>query len=524
MANRSDVKELQETAHVNECFVCKKKCFTTCSRCGEFYCSKHCQNVDWREHKYYCFEMPELTVQSSACSDYRFNSGPKFQSDNRRVVQNLRNGVNHSEEMASFEDADYCPNSVKSVWAPQPAAFNFGHYPKNNDDVIITHVRHANSFYIRTCASENDYKKNAKDFDDYGRDGMQLRSLPRKNDIVLVRHSEKYHRAIVLNDDVGKDGEIEVALIDIGRKIATFFRKMRELSDELRNRRRYNFVVTLGQIPFGVMPFEFKKLRELVNNRTVFKIQFDGYDWKYAEEIKLLEKESGLPIERFILRNGSIQYGYSKLVDVHSRLRLEESIRDKPINHTAGRDTVLTTRNIEKPIKKPITFVDLATEILPDVAELVVLDNSTIASGFVCAVAMNNVAKLEELHHKINEYGNRVHEVHTPRQHELCLVKFEGEWNRAVYADSKFLFIDWGNTEDIDKCDVRRFPKELKDPCYTFACNIQGADCQLADDPAKIQRLKELLEIQSDHPDCRCLKVGLMEYDVIFPKLFHFFD
>lgn len=541
MANRSGYRELQQNEQASECYVCKKKCYSTCSRCGQFYCSKQCQINDWRDqHRYYCFEMPKLSIKSSPYSDDHFSDCPKFHSDNRKMVQMLRSGEHvHEMQSKSSEAADR--QSVKSAWTPQFAVFKFGPFPKYNDDVIIIHIRHANSFYIRTCSSDRQYRKNMKDFDDYGADGTSLPSFPRKNDVVLVRHNLKFHRAIVLHDVGNDEEEIEVALVDIGKKITTFFRKMRQLSDELRSRKRYNFIVTLDYVSHGIMPLPFKRLREFVSNRIVFKIQFDGIDWKSAKKIKLLEKDSGLAIERLIFRNESIHWNEHDLkFDKNPKLMGvgRSASSGKAINNDAEREAVSTANNATKPIhslntveelqrsEKPISFVNLATETLPDVAELIILDNTTVAEGFVCAVASKSILKLHELHNKINEYGNRNHEVYAPKPYELCIVKFEEEWNRAIYCESKFLFIDWGNMEVIDERDVRRFPKELNDPCYTFACNIHGAGQELADDPAKIERLKKLLEIQSEHPDCICVSVdgALMEYNVKFPKLLNFFD
>ncbi|KAG4066589.1 hypothetical protein HA402_007225 [Bradysia odoriphaga] len=539
MATRSGDKELERKGHENECFVCKKECYNTCSRCGEFYCSKQCQTVDWREHKYYCFEMPELIMKSTPFNGQQSNDSPKFQSNNRRMVQNLRSdrselvqsrSSENSPRLAESRDSERTENA-ESLRSSQPAVFNFACCPKNNDDVVITHVRHANVFYIRTCSSEKEYKKNAKAFDDYGRKGIKLPSLPQKNDVVLVLFDGKFLRALVLN--VESEDKIEVGLVDTGRKVNKSFRDMRQLSDELKSRERYNFIVTLHHIPKKVRPIEFRKLFEFLENETVFKIQFEGNDCKSAKELKLLEKDSGLPIETLVLENHPNQFnGNDSSVDkndtsveIDSGLPRETlTVRDEPNNRVAAVET--THRNVHSTnaTEEPISFNDLATETLPEVAELIILDNSSIRLGHVSAIATHKVSFLDALHNKVNEFGNVIHEVYEPEPDELCLVKFEGEWYRAMNCGSKFLLIDWGNMEDVDRRDIRRFPQELNDPCYTFVCIIQGAIHKLAED--QIEQLKQLLEIQSEHPGCSCVKVEgeLMEYNVKFPKLSNIFD
>ncbi|XP_037038977.1 tudor domain-containing 6-like [Bradysia coprophila] len=554
MANRSGDKELQRNGHTNECFVCKKSCENTCSRCGEFYCSKQCQTVDWREHKYYCFEMPELIIKSSPANGHHFNNSPKFQSENRRVLQNLRRGdfrpehSNQSENTTAVESQQsqrtHAKRDEESAPTAQPVVFNFGDYPKNNDDVVITHVRHANSFYIRTCCTDNQYQKNAKDFDDYGRRGVKLTSIPQRNDAVLVRHDGKFHRAIVLQVE-GEDN-VEIALADTGRKIHKPVHDMRQITDELKSRERYNFIVTLTHMPKKLNPAEFRKLREFVNNQTVFKVQFDGDDWKSAQKFKLLMNDSGLPMEAFVLGNEPSQFNgndskddkNTKPVKTDSGL-VETSIRDEPNNGPAALETTSIATNVEEPMhspntpgteevnksNQPILFKHLATETLPDVAGLMIFDNSSVHLGYVSAVATKSIENLYVLHNKVNEYGSLIHEVYEPELDELCLVKFEDEWYRAIKCETKFWFIDWGNMEDIDSCNIRRFPEDLKDPCHTFVCHVHGLTSEMALDEGKIEQLKVLLENQSQHPDCVCVKVEheLMEYNVKFPILSNFF-
>ncbi|KAG4071928.1 hypothetical protein HA402_006089 [Bradysia odoriphaga] len=497
--------------------------------------------------------MPELIMKSSPANGHHFNNSPKFQSENRRMVQNLRRGDFRSEhsnpsentpaESRQCERPQALQRAEESVRTTQPVVFNFGDFPRNNDEVVLTHVRHANSFYIRTCCSDNNYKKNAKDFDDYGRKGMKLTSLPQRNDAVLVRHDGKYHRAIVLK--VEAEDNIEIALADTGRKIHKAVHDMRQITDELKSRKRYNFIVTLDHMPKKLNPAEFRKLREFVTNQTVFKVQFDGDDWKSAQKFKLLMKDGGLPMEEFVLGNEPSQLNgndskddtNTKPEEIDSGL-VETSISDEPNNGTVPLETASVSTNIEEAIhspnttgteevnksNQPILLKDLATETLPDVAGLMVFDNSSVHLGYVSAVATKSIENLYVLHNKVNECGNLIHDVYEPELDELCLVKFEDEWYRAIKCETKYWFIDWGNMEDIDKCNVRRFPEELKDPCYTFVCHIHGFTLEMASDEAKIEQLKELLENQSQHLDCKCVKFGdeLMEYNVKFPILSNF--
>lgn len=552
MANRIGDKKSQQNGHANQCFVCKKICYNTCSRCGEFYCSKQCQTDDWREHKYYCFEMPDLVIKSPASNGHQFNHSPKFQSDNRRIVQNLRRGEQLQSNPSDVSPRNESRQSERSqnTQPTQSTAFNFADYPKHGDDVVLTHVRRANSFYIRACCFENEYMRNVNDFDEYGKRASRLRSLPpRKNDIVLVRYDGKYQRAVVLNDDESEE-KIEVALADTGRKIHKASHDMREISDELKSRKRYNFIVTLDHMPNKLKPEDFNKLLEFVKSQTVFKIQFDGGDWKCAKNFDLLRKDSGLTMEQSVLGNKSIHVNgndsgsdkNAKPVEVSSELETPTVVTSSSGDDTAEVESASVTRNIEMPTNSrnvagvvakshhPITFEDLATETLPGVTELIIVENNTINQRYVSAVANKDFGKLSDLLDKVNECGSKIDEIYEPDNDELCLVYVEDEWYRAVRCESKYLLIDFGSIVEVDKSNIRRFPEELNDPCYTFACYVDGLmDVDgwpaIVNDKEKVEQLKKLLTTKEKHPDCVCVKYGneLMEYKVKFPRLKNFF-
>lgn len=525
MANGGGNKEIRRNP--NECFVCKKTCYNTCSRCGEYYCSKQCQSIDWQNHKYYCFEMPELIMRSNAQPS---DNSPKFQSPNHRqgfeqVQSNsLEPPAADSQRTQNAHKRD--EDSIRSP--PQPLVFNFAGYPENNEDVVITHVRSACIFYIRPCASNSEYRKNAKDFDDYGTRSKELECLPQRNDVILVKYDGLFHRAVVINVDSKE--KIEVGLADIGRNVTKSMNDMRQISDELRNRLQYNFMVILHEMPKKLEPVSFKKLFEFLNDQIVFKIQFDGNDWKSSVKYKLLERDSGLPIERFICGTESNR------IEKASEPVDKSTLNDAPTHSSAAVKPASVASNIEKLVHSPNGAEDLskshqplkelATETLPEVATLVILDNSSIRLKYVSAVEEENFPKLGDLYDRVMKYGNSSNEIFEPEVDDLCLVKFGSDWYRAINCGSKFWLIDWGNMEKIDPSNVRRLPDELKGPCYTFLCNIDVPVHKLANNPSKMEELNKLLRVKSVHPNCRCVKVEgeLMDYDVSFPVLLNFFD
>lgn len=528
MANRrSGNADVQRNGHGNECFVCKKSCNYTCSRCGEFYCSKQCQSVNWSEHKYYCFEMPELIMISQPQNGQQIGRNSIPHSNNKlnkspqnEYRKNDRRGGERDQPHSRKETARSANNSPPPTQSK--SVFTFADPPKNNDDVVLTFVRFANSFYIRSCSNDSEFTQNAKDFDQWGQSAAKLVSLPQKNDVILVKNEGKFQRAVVLQ--AHSHNEVEIALADTGRKIHKTVDDMRQLSDELKNRRRHNFIVTLDHLPKNLPNELFVKLFDFVRSKTVFKLQFDGDDWITATNFKLLEKRNGLPIEVAVgaeTNNDSAKNGGaaknkgaamnnipSTTLPASITQNVEEPISSPIVMEKKTNETNESNRPKETELLTPkqLTLQDLSTESLPDVADLIITDNTAIESGYVSAILHKNISKLTDLHNKVEEYGNADDNIYIPRPEELCLVRWgEGdvkEWYRAINYQSKYLLIDWGPLQDIDDHEIRRFPAQLNDPCYTFSCFIEG----FTKDRLEDFRISLEVDLETIHSKCVCVK------------------
>lgn len=480
--------EMPRNGDTNKCNVCKKVCNKTCSRCGEFYCSKNCQSIDWRDHKYVCFEMPELIVRSTTPNVQQNRNQSNFTSDNRNVFPNNQNGFNENGQSPTMSAE------------PKQKTFNFADAPKNNDDVTLTWIGNANTFYIRACEHDDEYLKNSKDFDHYGRNGKKLSSLPQRCDIVLARYDGLFVRAVVLK--VESEDKIQVAFADVGRKLFKKIHDLRQLSDNLISRNRHNFKINLNTLPNIIDEHSFSKLLSFVSDKIVFTLQFNGNDWDSATDFNLLRKDCGSPI--LMLLGGEANNIAAKKTTVSEVHIPEAPMEENPIEPK------------EKLISpKTISLRDLTTETLPEVADLTILDDSSIATGCVTVILTKNIKKQSDLHEKINECFDKIAEEYEPQPDELCLVKFEDEWYRAVYYSPLFCLIDYCSMVDIDRHDIRKYPEELTDPCYVFFGNIQGFSSALLD------QLNKVLKPGSKHLSCLCSKVTdePNEYNVTFPSV-----
>lgn len=519
-----------------------------CGRCRELYCSQECQRNDWREHKYYCFAMPGLVTL------------PSLNGQADRIVQNGTNGREHRNERDGREQSNQLSHQQCSAVNTSVASnasdastsppWTFCDPPSNGDDVVLTSVKSANVYYIRSCRNNNEYKMCADEFDRHGRNALRLIAVPQKNDIVLVRHNGIYHRAVVLSSN-NTDADIKIALVDLGRKVQKRIHDMREMSEELKRRTRHNYILALEHVPSKMEASLFKKITTFVEKETVFTLRFDGDDWATAKNVKLFEKGTGTPIEVLIgvetnhvsTKNTVEQQpskGPSSNTSVARTQRSEEPSsttsaipnrgRDEPINSSAPAPNKKVEPIISSPTPsssnnevispKKLTLADLTSSNveLPNLVDLMITDSTTIEGGYVSAIEKKNAQQFHELHSKVQKYGERSREVYECNSNELCLVKWEGEWYRAASFDSQFLLIDWGACTTIERNDVRQYPEELTDKSCLLTCNLIGFSPER--DGKYMEAIKELLSDLSEHRNCECERADdAGEYNVRFPAI-----
>lgn len=404
-------------------------------------------------------------------------------SPSRNGQQNRKDSKNNNAAREQLKSNKENAQSVLSLTSSvNRTVFVFSDPPQNNDDVIVTHIRSANSYYIRAYNNNDEYMRNANDFDQAGKNGKRLLSTPQRDDLVLVKNKGKFLRGCVLC--VKSENFITVALADIGEIIHTSVYQMRRLSDDLKSRKRYNFKVTLDHIP-TIMNHGF------VRNQTIFTLQFDGDNWNSGTNYRLLVKDNGVNV------------GHS-------------------MTNGITNDTPSLTENTEVPSicsgqskKTKFTLQDMYTQKLPNIVDLIIIDNANIAMGYVRAIAAKDQSKYFALL-EVQTYGDSTGEIHTPEPDEICLVKSEdNEWNRAVQYQFKYLLIDWGDLVDIADHNIRRLPAELSEPCVTFTCCIEGFTKERLDD------IEKLLQLNSKQPNCVCIKnlEKPQEYFVTFPAV-----
>lgn len=480
---------------LGNCIRCSKPANKVCQRCEDFYCSFECQKKDWQKHRYICFQMPKLvppnsnnigvklpettpnltTASKSQPENVSQNcqNQPQVKGDPRRQV-NQKSQANAVNANAPQNNQPQTPANgpQKKPEDPAPKAPEPKPKPtiKNTDPpasgstVAITTISKSNLVYIRSLAPNDniEYIKILNIVNTQAKKCPVIEKLPERGDILVSDFQDTgYYRVLVVN--VTNKDKIAVAYIDFGNVEEKKLSELRALPDEAYDCARYAIPVILKDVK------DFQANEEILAYLNSFadasgkelKISYDNI----AEGVELID------------------------------LATNENINRK----------VLEMQKVEVPQDDdtPVMNSDIEMRLLPDGENVpvYVFDNSFLQTGCISCIHESDVLKLEGFNKQIQEYAEKTTETYTPREQELCLVKYEedGVWYRAecieVVGDGhpSVLFIDYGNVTLAKIENIRKFPKEFAYPCFTSSCLIQGLPEEL-DDKA-VQKLTELIPI-----------------------------
>lgn len=294
---------------------------------------------------------------------------------------------------------------------------------------------------------------------------------------------ENYYRAIVTKI---QDNEIVISYIDFGNTEVTNIKKLKILSDNLKQLRSCTTKIVLKDVPIDI-PMT-KEVSDYLNYLTGTEVPllctFDGVPSKDGVYLKL---HNGENVNKVI----------SELL-VPTSKKFEE---DKTC-YMAG----------------DLSTIDLGN--IGDIVEALVL--YPIDDGYKYAICpldydlMTHVFDI--MPKKMTEYCE-ANDYYIPRDTELCLAFYDGGWYRAICISRSYtpttsavFFVDFGNTEFIDHKDIRLMPKDFMSP-YALAniCNI--INVAAINDNGQYsteieERIKELVV-----PD-NCIKIKIVDHDL----------
>ncbi|XP_022209494.2 uncharacterized protein LOC111065570 [Drosophila obscura] len=323
----------------NHCVLCAVVAERVCQRCGDFYCSKECQIMDWQRHRYICFPMPALVMPRAfsilQCQEEELalDIASVSKADSIKVAaaapipgnSNSSNKVSSSTstasscsttptiggiaaQMAAADSKISNPSrspSTSSVLSNNTASIKMKNkittlptvvIPPSNSVVIISGFRSANRCFLRSESADQAYSQVCEKVNALGNEMPKVKNL-RIHGFVLALHNGAFQRAKVLQIRPNKIASL--LFVDQGIVKLREVESMREISDELLALPSFCFLVQLK----GVANYA------ISNDILAFLSQFDGE--KFIMHHDSFSKNNTITVELF---NVKTQKSLSEMV------------------------------------------------------------------------------------------------------------------------------------------------------------------------------------------------------------------
>ncbi|XP_001358746.3 uncharacterized protein Veneno [Drosophila pseudoobscura] len=306
------------------CVLCAVVAERVCQRCGDFYCSKECQIMDWQRHRYICFPMPALVMpeafsilQSQEELSMDIASVSKAGSIKASAAP-MPNDASINDKVSSTSSCSSTPTisgvaakkaaaDTKNIPTPSTDSIKTKNkttslptvvIPATNSVVIISGFRSANRCLVRSVSADQAYSQVCEKVNALGNEMPRVKN-PRIHGFVLALHNGAFQRAKVLQTRPDKSAKL--LFVDQGITKIRNFDSMREISDEILALPSFCFLVQLKDV----------HNYSITNDILDFLSQFDG--------------------EKCIMQYDSVS-NYNKilveLVNVKTQKSLNETVRE----------------------------------------------------------------------------------------------------------------------------------------------------------------------------------------------------
>lgn len=417
---------------------------------------------------------------------HKFKEGDHYEF--KVIAQNINNEQHEIEiEISNISKNQDKLKAIVKPWIPMPEQKGLQYAElKSGSEVCLTSYRSHNVLYARSLdtAELEHYNYVMQNIAKCAQTSPFFKKPPVVGEMVIAKFAdENYYRAIVTKI---QDNEIVISYIDFGNTEVTNIKKLKILSDNLKQLRSCTTKIVLKDVPIDI-PMT-KEVSDYLNYLTGTEVPllctFDGVPSKDGVYLKL---HNGENVNKVI----------SELL-VPTSKKFEE---DKTC-YMAG----------------DLSTIDLGN--IGDIVEALVL--YPIDDGYKYAICpldydlMTHVFDI--MPKKMTEYCE-ANDYYIPRDTELCLAFYDGGWYRAICISRSYtpttsavFFVDFGNTEFIDHKDIRLMPKDFMSP-YALAniCNI--INVAAINDNGQYsteieERIKELVV-----PD-NCIKIKIVDHDL----------
>ncbi|XP_076295850.1 vreteno [Lasioglossum baleicum] len=337
--------------------------------------------------------------------------------------------------------------AVVKPWTPAPEQKGLQYSTlKNKSEVYLTAFRSHFAMFVRPSEDKKHYHHVMQSVAKCAQSASLLSEPPVVGQMVIAHYvDDNYYRAIVTKVEESK---IAISYVDFGNTEVTNIKKLKVLSDELKQLQS-----CVGKIVLKDVPQDVPMTKEIS--------QYLGH--LVSAEISLICNFEGIPSKDGV---------YLKTAD------------GECINKTISEMLVPSWNKAEKEETKCYMKADLnvaAIGTVGDVVNAIVLN--CIEDGYTYAMCpvdfelMSHV--LSVMPQMMSEYCEKS-KYYIPRETELCLVHYDDAWNRAIccrrtetVGSSSVFFVDYGSLEIVPHKDIRLMPKDFLTPnAIANICNI----------------------------------------------------
>lgn len=307
---------------------------------------------------------------------------------------------------------------------------------RNDDDIIIIHVRRDFLFYARPKSWDAEYHQLIENVTKLGNTSEPMNQLPRKADLALVAHNGGFARALIHNDVKSKHDEVIVLLVDYG---------------------------VTAEVPFNALKMCPKNL-STIRFATGFYLEgSENIDNPYAISCFTSFIGSTLKLkcdELYARPRTAVQ-----LVHPIANLNINELIK-----------CMVHRFSFEKMTRKPAP--------IGENKELTVIDNSQLADNRITFVSEKDKLTFNKQHNQTQPIGMLLEKFppYLPNDDELCLVKFEDIWYRGSFdkdqsntSNAVFFLVDFQKGAPVELQNIRKLPEFLAIlPILSFCAKPDG--------------------------------------------------
>ncbi|OAD62691.1 Tudor domain-containing protein 1 [Eufriesea mexicana] len=377
-------------------------------------------------------------------SNIKFNEGDQYEF---KVLS--RSHTNEQNKIIEISQQKNKIHATVKPWNPMPEQKGLELASlKTGSEVYITSYQNHTRLFVRSSdtAEVEYYNYILQNVAKCAQTSSFLKEPPVIGEMVIAQYTDKnYYRAIVTQV---QDDKITVSYIDFGNIEVTDIKKLKILSDNLKQLRCCITKVILKDVPKDVPMTEEVSiyLSMLVGCDTPLLCTFDGSPCEDGVYLKLHNGES--------------------------------------VNKVISDLLVPTSKEIAEKSKTCYMVNDLNTVDLGNVGDTIdaivlhVIDNGRTYA--MCPIDYDLITHVYDIMSKqMTEYCE-ANNYYIPRDNELCLAFYKEGWYRAVCVQynykstiSAVFFVDYGNTEFVEHKNIRLMPKDFMSPhAVASICNI----------------------------------------------------